>query len=256
LPTLNPPSATGGSAPPRPPSPTLDPEARRALLEAHLPMVRRLAARMARAFPASVELDDLASMGTLGLLDAVDRFQPDRSLSFTAFARIRARGAIVDAMRADDWVPRAVRDRGARLREAEACLHRRLGRAPTRPELAAHLEVSAARLRELEAGSVVRDLVSFDRPREEDGSLDELLPDDACTPAESADAADLRRLVRGALGILPDRDRMILELYYFRDKEFKEIAAVLGVTESRLSQLHKRILQDLRQKPAIRACAA
>lgn len=229
---------------------------RRSRIEAHLPMVHRLAHQMARSFPGCVDADDLVSLGTLGLIDAVDRFVPDRSVSFTAFARIRVRGAIVDGMRSADWVPRSVRDRNTRLRLAKATLTKALGRTPTERELAAELGVSETRLRELEEGSVLRVLVSADQPVDDERTVGEALPAQEAGPDERTEGADLHRLVRSVMGKLPERDRMILELHYFREKEFKEIATLLGVTESRISQIHTRIMADLRQVRVLQAAAA
>ncbi len=226
----------------------LDPAARQAMLAEHVPMVRRIALRMASRYPACVDVGDLVNMGMFGLIDAVDRFESDRSLSFTAFARIRVKGAIVDEMRRTDWVPRSVRDRGDRIRESQEKLLKALGRDATERELAKELGVSEARLQELQSGSRIHNVVSMEETIGEDNTIGEAIAGEWDAPDAATEAADFRNLVRGAIGTLPERDRMIVELHYFREKGFKEIGSILGVTESRVSQLHTRIMERLRPK--------
>ena len=224
----------------------LDPEIRRRLIEEHVPMVRRVAYRLASRYPSCVDVGDLVNMGMLGLIDAVDRFEEDRSISFSGYARIRVGGAIVDEMRKVDWVPRSVRDRGDRIREEREKLARELGRAPTEPELAAGLGVTEARLREMTDHSLIHNVVSMEEGIDEDHSIGDNIPADSETPGDALEASDFRARVRGAVGQLPERDRMIVELYYFKELGFKEIGQLLGVTESRVSQLHTRIMERLR----------
>lgn len=224
----------------------LNPAARDALIQKYIPMVRKVAFRLASRLPSCVDVEDLVNMGMLGLIDAVDRFQEDRSISFGGYARIRVQGAIVDEMRKADWVPRSVRDRGDRILEAKASLQKSLGRAPTEAEVAQNLGVTEERLRELNQGSTIHNVVSIADGMDEDHSVGDAIPSPDETPSEIAEAADMRNRVRMAVGGLPERDRMIVELYYFREVGFKEIGQLLGVTESRVSQLHTRIMKNLR----------
>lgn len=226
----------------------LAPRARKELIERHVSMVRRVAFRMASRYPACVDVEDLVNMGMLGLIDAVDRFEEDRSISFTAYARIRVKGAIVDEMRRADWVPRSVRDRGDRLRLAREQLAKDLGREPSEPELARHLGVSEARLRELAEHSLIHNVVSMEEGIDDEHTLGEAIPGDEGSPDAEVEASDFRRVVREAVSTLAERDRMIVEMYYFREMGFKEIGQTLGVTESRVSQLHTRITERLRPK--------
>jgi RNA polymerase sigma factor for flagellar operon FliA len=224
----------------------LDPAVRRKLIEDHVPMVRRVAFRLASRYPSCVDVDDLINMGMLGLIDAVDRFEADRSISFTAYARIRVQGAIVDEMRKVDWVPRSVRDRGDRIKVSREKLSRDLGREPTEAELARDLGVSETRLRELNDHSLIHSVVSMQDGLDDDHNLGDLIPHEGATPGEVLEASDFRDRVRSAVGQLPERDRMIVDLYYFKELGFREIGQVLGVTESRVSQLHTRIMERLR----------
>ncbi|GDX80939.1 RNA polymerase sigma factor FliA [Deltaproteobacteria bacterium] len=226
----------------------LDPKVRNELIERHVGMVRRVAMRMAGRYPSCVDVDDLANMGMLGLIDAVDRFEEDRSISFTAYARIRVKGAIVDEMRRADWVPRSVRDRGDRIRVAREALMKDLGRAATEPEVAKYLGVSEARLRELGDNSLIHNVVSMEEGVDDEHTLGDAIAGDVSAPDAEVEASDFRMAVRDAIGSLPERDRMIVELYYFREHGFKEIGQLLGVTESRVSQLHTRIMERLRPK--------
>lgn len=226
----------------------LDPRARTQLIERHVTMVRRVAYRMASRYPSCVDVEDLVNMGMLGLIDAVDRFEEDRSISFTAYARIRVKGAIVDEMRRADWVPRSVRDRGDRLRLAKEALAKDLGRDPTEPELAKHLGVSEDRLRELADHSLIHNVVSMEEGIDDEHTLGEAIPGENASPDADVELSDFRRTIREAVATLPERDRMIVEMYYFREMGFKEIGGALGVTESRVSQLHTRIMERLRPK--------
>ena len=224
----------------------LDPEVRRKLIEDHLNMVRRVAYRLASRYPSCIDVGDLIHMGTLGLLEAVDRFEEDRSISFSGYARIRVQGAIVDEMRKMDWVPRSVRDRGERLRTEKDRLTRDLGREPTEAELATALGVSPARLQGLQDNSLIHNVVSMEEGIDDDHTLGDTIAHEGETPGEILEVNDFRARVRAIVGQLPERDRMIVDLYYFKELGFKEIGQLLGVTESRVSQLHTRIMERLK----------
>ena len=215
------------------------------LIMQHYPMVRRISYRMARRLPRYVDVEDLVNIGMLGLIDAVDRFEPGRAPSFSAYARIRVQGAIVDEMRKNDWVPRSVRDRAERLEETRHILKQQLGRAAKPEEVADYLGVSVERLHELHRTADVRVLVSM-----EDGGDDEGTVGDTIATEADTDEDLTRRLfgekIREVVDTLPERERAIVEMYYYRDLTFKEIAGVLGVTESRVSQLHSRMKRRLK----------
>lgn len=214
---------------------------RERLILQHYPMVRRLAYRMVSRYPSCVEADDLIAIGTLGLIDAVDRFEHTRSESFAAYARIRVQGAIVDELRKADWVPRSVRDRNHRISYARQELEKTLGREPSDDEVAQKLEVDVQRLRSMERDATLRTLVSMEESNEGEDSLGNMLASPDFNPLEDAVRHRVRQSVQGAMGDLQPRERLLVELYYFRDMTFKEIGEVLGVTESRVSQLHSRV---------------
>lgn len=220
---------------------------RDALILQHYPMVRKVAYRMARRLPQCVDAEDLVNIGIIGLIDAVDRFEPGRAPSFAAYARIRVQGAIVDEMRKNDWVPRSVRDRAELIERAKADLNDKLGRAPSAAEIATQLGVDQARLLELMKFANIRTLVSTEEGADQDGRVGDTLKDTGESPADIVARDHLGGIVREVIGDLPERERLIAELYYFRDKTFKEIAHTLGVTESRVSQLHTRMKKRIRE---------
>lgn len=223
---------------------------RNELILEYYPMVRRVAYRMARRLPRCVDAEDLVHIGVLGLIDAVDRFEPGRARSFSAYARIRVQGAMVDEMRKNDWVPRSVRNRAARLDRARKELALDLGREPTNEELAAHLGVDPERLDVLNRTADVRVLVSTEEGGDDDGTVGETLTNADAELEDTIARRHVSERVRDVLNDLPERERLIVDLYYYRDLNFKEIADVLGVTESRVSQLHTRMKRRLKDAVA------
>jgi RNA polymerase sigma factor FliA len=216
------------------------------LILAHYPMVRKVAYRMVSRFPSCVEADDLVTIGTLGLIEAVDKFEEDRSISFGAYARIRVQGAILDELRKQDWVPRSVRSRHHKIRAAKDALTEELGRAPSHDELAASLELTPSRLHDVIRDSTVRTLVSMEEKQgESDDRVMDTLVSSLPTPQDEATRSRVAQMVASAMADLPVRERQIVDLYYFKDLTFKEIGQVLGVTESRISQLHTRLRNRL-----------
>lgn len=214
---------------------------REELILQHYPMVRRVAYRMVSRYPSCIEADDLVTIGTLGLIDAVDKFEESRSVSFSAYARIRVQGAILDELRKTDWVPRSVRNRFSRIQETKQGLREKLGRDPKEEEVAEALGVEVERLREMIQGATVRTLVSMEEGSEDEESVGSTLPSAEPTPLEAATKEHLREMVRARVTDLPERERQIVDMYYFQELTFREIGQILGITESRVSQLHSRM---------------
>lgn len=215
-------------------------ELRNRLVMQYSPLVKYVAGRLRTRLPDSVDYGDLVSDGIIGLMEAIDRFDPARGLTFQTFAVPRIRGAMVDALRALDWVPRSVREKVRHVEQAQRMLEARLGRIPDDPEIAAELGISVPELRDLYAK------VSFTSV----GTLEDLeLADDLSAAAtheiedDQAKAALLR-----VVGELPERDQILIALYYFEGLTLSEIGRVLGVSESRVSQLHSRATMVLRTK--------
>jgi RNA polymerase sigma factor for flagellar operon FliA len=224
-----------------------DPD-RDALILQYYPMVRRVAYKMARRLPRCVDAEDLVNIGVMGLIDAVDRFEPGRAPSFGAYARIRVQGAIVDEMRKNDWVPRSVRDRAAMLNRTKTELREKLEREPTATEVADRLGVDRERLKQLMHHAHIQVLVSMEEGSGENGRVGDRVADLGESPADVVARHHVGKIVRDIIRDLPEREQLIAEMYYFRDRTFREISEVLGVTESRVSQLHTRMKKRIREQ--------
>jgi RNA polymerase sigma factor for flagellar operon FliA len=221
------------------------------LILAYSPIVKYTAGRIAATMPAHVDVADLVSYGLGGLIDAVERFEPERGVRFETYAGQRIRGAIYDELRAADWVPRAVRTEARDIETATAWLTTRLQRLPTDAELAEKLELTPAQLdASLQRVADTR-MVALDQPwgsAQNEGvapTLMDTLPDDgALDPVASADAQELRDRIAQAIGELPEREQVVLGLRYHQELTFNEIGDILAVSESRVCQLHaKAVLQ-------------
>jgi len=217
----------------------------------HLPLVQTVVDRVAANLPPSVDRDDLFHAGVIGLMDALNRFDASRDNTFSTYAVLRIRGAVIDELRARDWVPRSARERARDYHRAVGDLSATLGRTPSDVELADALGVKPEELMEMERGAHLATQVSLDAPVGEEDALSSLLaaPDgETANPARHLERDDLKRMLVKALGTLTPQERMVIKLYYFEDLLLKEIAAVLGVTESRVCQIHGRVMGVLRQR--------
>jgi RNA polymerase sigma factor for flagellar operon FliA len=210
----------------------------------YTPLLRSVAHRLASALPSHVEVADLVQCGVFGLIDAVERFDPERSPRFESYAAPRIRGAILDELRAQDWVPRSVRGRVRELERAQERLESRLQRAATDAELAEELGLPVHEVRAL--GRQVQ-LVSVEALDESSGGVSELLADHgAPDPMAVVQAAETLRQLAFAVAQLEERDRDVVRLYYLENRTLAEIGRLLGVTESRVCQLHTRLVGRLR----------
>jgi RNA polymerase sigma factor FliA len=221
-------------------------------------MARQLAARV----PASVEVDDLVQAGMVGLVEASLRYDPTCGVPFEGFALPRIRGAMTDELRTNDWLPRRRRKEQRRIQEAATRLSHRLGRAPTERELAAELDVDLETLQEHIAGSdQARPLhCGADDAEDEETFLESRFADTAPNPCEALVDRRFKKDLAEAIARLPERERLVMGLYYEQELNLREIAAVMGVTESRVCQVHKQAVQGLqrslaswRNEPARRA---
>lgn len=233
------------------------------LVTAHVGLVRSMAIRLAQRLPAQVELDDLISVGTMGLIDAAERYRPSTGVPFEAFARRRVRGAMLDALRDLDWAPRSVRRLRRQLDAGLARARHLLGREPTGADVAAVLGMSLdeydralEQVRILELGSVR----PLDAPGPDGVSIVELFIDGGEAPDARLARRELQEHVAAAIKQLPERERQILSLYYESELTLAEIGQVIGVCESRVSQLRllalsrlRTLLRDTLGVPGVRA---
>ncbi|MEB3366860.1 RNA polymerase sigma factor WhiG [Saccharopolyspora mangrovi] len=227
-------------------------ELRDRLVLHYAPLVKYVAGRVGTGLPSHVEISDLIQSGIFGLVDAIEKFEPQRGLKFETYAMQRIRGAILDDLRAQDWVPRSVRSRARDVERALERLEAKLQRTATDAELAEELELSIEELRELFAQLQMTSVVALDDligAGHAQASLAETLPDDrAEDPVAALVDRDSRRQLAEAVERLSERDRVVVTLYYFENLTLAEIGKVLGVTESRVCQLHTRAVLRLRTK--------
>lgn len=232
---------------------TQSPELREQLLLEYLPMVRRLASRLLGTLPRSVRLDDLVSAGVMGLLGSIDNFDPSLGIKFETFAMTRIRGAMVDSLRELDWIPRSIRQKARKLEQAIDLLTMRHGRAPEDSELAEYLQLGIEEYRALLDEVNVAAMLSLDDTlKGQDGSesaLSDSTPDLSNRGHdEKLEDQEARELLVDGLRELPEQERLVVALYYYEELTLKEIGEVLGLTESRASQIHAKALLLLRAR--------
>jgi RNA polymerase sigma factor FliA len=230
-----------------------DASARERLVVAYSPMVKFVAGRLGAGLPSHVDDADLISYGLMGLIGAIERFEPERGIKFETFAMTRIRGAIIDELRSLDWVPRSVRSRAREIETAQAKLEHELQRAPTEAELAARLGISEDELQSslLEiANSSVYALDELwtvsDSSGDQVSLLDTISDPRAEDPQESLASSEIKDRLTDAISSLPEREQLVVALYYYESLTLREIGEVLGVTESRVSQLHTKAVMRLK----------
>jgi RNA polymerase sigma factor FliA len=214
-----------------------DPALRNRLVLQYAPLVKYVAGRVRSGLPASVDQNDLISDGVVGLMEAVERFDPERGLPFQAYAVTRIRGAMLDALRQQAWVPRLVRDRIREVERAYDTLQDRLNRTPTEAEVAREMGTTVAALREIYAKMSYTSATAVE---------DLMIPDEAAPPGQALEDDAVRQMLVGHVRQLRERDQIIIAMYYYEGFTLAEIGAALGVTESRISQLHTRAMLALR----------
>lgn len=220
-------------------------------LQRFAPMVRRIAHHMLAKLPASVQLEDLVQAGLIGLMDAINRFEEGQGAQFETYAMQRIRGAMLDELRSNDWLPRGLRKTQRTIETAIHRLEQKLGRAPAEQEIANELNISLVEYQGMLQDARGTQLVYLD-DHDDDGDgehfLDRHLPDTSGDPSERFNDRRFREALVGAIESLPDREKTIMALYYEQELNFREIAAILGVTESRICQIHTQIMARLRVK--------
>jgi RNA polymerase sigma factor for flagellar operon FliA len=218
------------------------------LLEQHMPLVKRLAHHMKAKLPPSVEVDDLIQAGMMGLLDAINRYEETHGAQFETYAVLRIRGAMLDELRNSDWMPRSTRQNMRKVEGAMNSLQQKLGRAPTESEVAKSLKIPLSEYQDLLSDGSGHQLIYYEDFHGDDGNdsfLDRYAVDDD-DPLRSLLETDFRQAVIDAIDGLPPREKLLMGLYYEEELNLKEIGAVMGVSESRVSQLHTQAVARLR----------
>ncbi len=227
------------------------PDSEGALVEHYLPLVKTIVGRLAMTLPLHVSIEDLHSAGLIGLLQALRNYRPGTAASFETFARFRIRGSVLDELRRMDWIPRSVHDKARKIQDAMSEVEQRTGRTPTDGEMAKELEISVSEYHELldevrPASFVHLDSV-LDKESCDPTPLHEFISDDSQEEAPAlAGRRELIQLVMGRLERLPEMQRKVLALYYCEDLRLREIAAVFGLTESRICQIHSQAILAIR----------
>lgn len=230
---------------------TFDKANREQIIRDFVPLVKFVAHRVASRLPSHVELDDLIHSGILGLMDAVEKFDPDRNIKFKTYAELRVKGAILDGLRDLDWVPRSLRRKKKDIENAYHLLEQKMGRAATDEEVASHLDIPLEELhKNLDDLKGVTLGTFLDAGEDGDGeNLISFVPDpDAEDPLALFQAKELKSILKESVDFLPKKERFVVQLYYFDELTMKEIGTLLNITESRVSQLHTKAMLRLRGK--------
>ncbi len=221
------------------------------LIVHYAPLVKYVAGRVASGLPSSVELSDLVSYGMLGLIDAIAKFDPERGYKFETYAIARIKGSMLDELRAIDWVPRSIRTKARTLESAVAELQGELRRTPTDAELAAHLGCSDADLQTMLGQVSFTGLVALDDllaggDRDGSSTVADTLADAGPGPLAAYEVTEVREQLATAIRSLPERERTVLGLYYYEGLTLADIGSIIGVTESRVCQIHTKAVLSLR----------
>ena len=226
-------------------------EEKQKLIEEYTPLIRFIAKKISVRLPANIDVNDLVSSGVIGLMDAIEKYDPTRDNKFKTYAEFRIRGSILDELRAQDWVPRSVRDKAKMLDRATSNLESELGRPPTDMEIAEHLGLTinefyslVNQVRPVNVLSIneVSSFSSIDRQ-----SFLNLLYGEG-DPFSNLNIKSIKKIIKTLIEELPERQRIVLSLYYYEGFNLKKIGNILGVTESRISQLHAQAIRRLKVK--------
>ncbi len=219
----------------------------------HTSLIRYIVNRIALRLPSHIDLDDLHNTGVIGLMDAIDKYDPGKNCKFKTYAEFRIKGAILDQLRSLDWVPRSIRQKSRRLEQAYSEVEQRLGRSASEIEIAESLGIQLEEFHFLVNQVRGISMVNLDELRA-GGDSDQPLHGDifedvkAENPFTSLKSRELRQAVAECIGSLPEKERLVISLYYYEDLNMKEIGNVLGITESRVCQIHTKAVARLRSR--------
>ncbi len=230
-----------------------DRDVRDQLIVRYSPLVKFVAGRVSAGLPQSIEQADLVSYGMFGLIDAIEKFDTERNIKFETYAITRIKGAIIDELRSIDWVPRSVRAKARAVEQAYASLEASLGRAPSDAEVASELQMSEGDLQSIFGQISYIGIVALDEvisgggsDRGESVTLGDSLADRGDGPMAAFEVEEMKQILAGAINRLGDREKIVLSLYYYENLTLAQIGQVLGVTESRVCQIHTKAVMQLR----------
>jgi len=231
----------------------VDGKLRDQLIMDYAPLIRFVAQRISTRLPSNVEVDDLQSAGVIGLMDAIEKYDPSRDNKFKTYAEFRIRGAILDELRSQDWVPRSVRDKAKKIERMSVKMEQDLGRKPSDEELAKALEMEIGDFHELVSKVKAVSILSIDEmsgpnQQERRSLLDCVENENSKNPFTQLKSRGVKKLLMETINELPEKQKLVLSLYYYEDLNLKEIGKILQVTESRVSQLHTQAVNKLRSK--------
>jgi RNA polymerase sigma factor for flagellar operon FliA len=232
-------------------------DARERLILHYSPLVKFVAGRVAAGLPQNVEQADLVSYGIFGLIDAIDKFDLDRGFKFETYAISRIKGAMIDELRSIDWVPRSIRAKARAIERAYSKLENELKRSPEEGEVANELDVTVAELHQTLSQISFTGLVALDdllaasnSDRQGGTTVKDTITDGRHDPVEAYEVDEMKHLLADAINRMPDRERLVLTLYYYEGLTLAEIGSILGVTESRICQIHTKAVIQLRARIA------
>ena len=221
----------------------------------HAPLIRYIVNRIAVRLPSHIDLDDLHNTGVIGLMDAIEKYDPEKNCKFKTYAEFRIKGAILDQLRSLDWVPRSVRQKSRRLERAYGEVEQRLGRSASEEEVADSLGLQIDKFHELLNQVRGISLVNLEEIRgggsegDRNGSYADIIEDvNAENPYSTLKLQEMKQIVADTIATLPEKERLVISLYYYEDLNMKEIGNILGITESRVCQIHTKAVLRLRSK--------
>ena len=236
-------------------STNISPSLREQIVLEHTPLIRYIVNRIAVRLPSHIDLDDLHNTGVIGLMDAIEKYDPEKNCKFKTYAEFRIKGAILDQLRSLDWVPRSVRQKSRRLERAYGEVEQRLGRTASEDEVADSLGLQIEKFHELLNQVRGISLVNLEEIRgtnsdgDRAGTFADIVEDvNSENPFASLKLTEMKSVIADTIGTLPEKERLVVSLYYYEDLNMKEIGGILGITESRVCQIHTKAVLRLRAK--------
>jgi RNA polymerase sigma factor for flagellar operon FliA len=236
---------------------TLDSDLQEQMVLQYAPLIKYIASRLALRLPSHISLEDLVSSGIIGLIDAVQKFDPSKNINFKTYAEFRIKGAMLDELRSLDWIPRSVRKKSHLIEDAYAQLQKNLGRPAEAEEVAELLGLELVEFHQLLDETKAVSIVALEESRKtvgghvgylEHGLLETIQDDNARDSLMAVHFAELQEIMVQAIEALPDKEKLLISLYYYEELTMKEIGQIMGYTESRISQLHTQAMYRLKNK--------